>query len=57
MSSVESSNPPAPAALSVWFALFYFAYYFFSWTCTMIPCATRPEESKHRLDEEVQTEA
>jgi Na+/melibiose symporter-like transporter len=37
VSSVESSNPPAPAALSVWFALFYFAYYFFSWTCTMIP--------------------
>jgi len=57
VSSVESSNPPAPAALSVWFALFYFAYYFFSWTCTMIPCATRPEESNHRLDEEVQTEA
>ncbi|EOD03753.1 hypothetical protein EMIHUDRAFT_221917 [Emiliania huxleyi CCMP1516] len=31
VSSVESSNPPAPAALSVWFALFYFAYYFFSY--------------------------
>ena len=26
----------APAGLSVWFAVFYFSYYFFSWTCTMI---------------------
>jgi len=57
VSSVESSNPPAPAALSVWFALFYFAYYFFSWTCHHDSVRTRPEESNHRLDEEVQTEA
>jgi Na+/melibiose symporter-like transporter len=36
-SSVYSVRPRPGGGLAAWFAVFYFAYYFFSWTCTMIP--------------------
>ena len=36
-SDSEGVAATSPTALATWFTIFYFGYYFFTWTCTMIP--------------------
>ena len=35
--ALQATRGDASVGLSVWFGAWYFTYYFFSWTCTMIP--------------------